>query len=645
LHRTLTFASAALAVALATSLDARPAMASAFSGTTDYNPHLASAATAGVTCTTQSVPMRDGTLLTTDIYKPPAAGTYPVILERTPYGTLFGFGCFSPEEQAFSQWAAHGYVAVLQEVRGTGTSGGHFNAVVQEVNDQYDATEWAAAQPWSTGKVGTTGGSYLGIDQWAGALSAPPHLYAIAPDIAASDGHDSPTYENGVFRVSDMLQYGAIFAPDAYLHLAPPSQPLATTEQQIGAFEALEAKDLTSWLYTVPLDRMSAIEGLSDWYYTWLANPNYDSYWASQDLETHYPIIKVPALIGGASIDLFNIGAIRNFQGMRASAGTPEARAGTKLYWQAYGHAGDSGTPTFGNDAAVWATTASGIQLGFFDHYLKGKNNGYEASPNVHLYVLVPPNKGENGSGFWISGANFPLPGTRDYRFYLGSGGNANTRFGDGYMLSYDFERSQMQPRSVGTTVDTFTYDPSKPVPTVGGNMLFKDPLNGRTGFQDQSGVEMRKDVLVYTSAPLTSDLAVIGTVKASFWAMTDARDTDFTIKLVDVHPDGLTHNLMDRVVRARYRLGSKLPPTLVHPNVPYQNTLDIGNTATILRTGHRIRVEISSSNFPKFSRNLNTVPSAELQQQSVVAHQTVLHDFAHPSFVDLPVAPNVAIP
>jgi putative CocE/NonD family hydrolase len=591
--------------------------------------------------------MRDGTLLTTDLYLPQAPGRYPVILERNPYGGLFGGGCFSQFELSFAQFAQHGYVGVFQFVRGTFTSGGTFDPFIQELNDQYDATEWAAAQSWSTGRVGTTGGSYLGIDQWMGAIAAPPHLYAINPDISGSDLHDNAAYENGVFRWSDALNYPPYYIPDDITRQGMAAGlPPATIAQQIAAFDATLPSYLASWTYTLPLANLSAYSHYPEvnFFYTWLNNPDYDAYWQAIDTEVHFPNIKVPALIGGASMDIFNIAEIRNYQGMRAAAGTQQARAGTKLYWKAYGHAGDSGTPTFGDDAVPWDYGPSGLQLQFFDYYLKGIQNGYESAPNATIYVLVPPNAGERGSGFWLSAADFPLPGTMNVRLYLGSNGHANSRLGDGY-LSTAAPNGNLPPIAVAAASDQFVYDPSNPAPTVGGNLLRPDTLRHTTGFADQSAVELRNDVLVYTSAVVPADTAVIGTVNASFWAITSAPDTDFTVKLVDVHPDGLTNNVMDRVVRARFRLGSKLPPSFIQAGQAYQYTLQVGNTATIFRQGHRVRVEISSSNFPKFARNLNTVQQGQLQSQSVVAQQTILHDALHPSYIELPVAPNVKVP
>ncbi len=601
----------------------------------------------GVTCTSTAVAMRDGTELATDVYLPVKAGRYPVIVERSPYAGPTDHGCFAAGfELPLSQFAEHGYAVVFQEVRGTSISGGLFNPFTQEINDEYDTIEWAAKQAWSTGRVGTTGVSYLGIDQWMGAIATPPHLYAINPDVAGSNFYDSPVYEQGVVRWSDGLGYAPDFIPDSIFRTGIANgTPVTTIEQQIAAFEASLAANIVSYTETLPLSSMTAYAPYPEahFFYNWSYHPTYDSYWLSQDVEEHWPQVKVPALIGGASIDLFNIGAIRNYQGMRRFGGTETARRGTKLYWQAYGHAGDSGTPTFGNDATPWAANLAdeepaGEQLAFFDHYLKGVANGYEKAPNAMIYVLVPPNSGETGSGFWLGADNFPLDGTRTLTLALGSNGHANSRLGDGFLTE---RRREGWHRMAHAPSDSFTYDPTNPVPTVGGNLLSPDTLTHKTGFQDQSTVELRNDVLVYTSDALTRDLPVIGTVDASFWAATSAHDTDFTVKLVDVHPDGLTHNVMDRVVAARYRLGDRLPPNFITPNTPYEYRMEVGNTATIFRKGHKIRVEISSSNFPKFARNLNTTAPFYAQNAIVVAHQTLLHDPMHESVIRLPVAPD----
>lgn len=396
----------------------------------------------------------------------------------------------------------------------------------------------------------------------------------------------------------------------------------------------------TKWIWELPLTAFPKFTVYAPYYYEWLAHPYYDAYWAAMNVEKHYPDVRVPAFINTASYDLFNVGSVRNYHGMRAAAGTTEAKNGTKLIMGAYGHAGDSGTPTFGSDDGLGTLLPAATLLPFFDRYLKGIRNGWEGEPAVRIYVLVPPNAGETGTGVWISSTKYPLPGTRTEHYYFDSAGKANTRFGDGKLLRSATTRAADVAAVLDRSrPDRFDYDPSKPVPTTGGNMCCNAVLVA-DGAQSQNNVELRHDVLVYTSEPLRTDEAVIGTVQTTFWAISSAPDTDFTVKLVDVHPDGLTHNVLNRIVRARLRAGSKLPPSLIEPGRPYEYTLELGNAATLFRAGHRIRVDVSSSDFPHFERNLNTGLSNEDTSEMRVAHQIVLHDRAHPSHIDLPVAP-----
>jgi putative CocE/NonD family hydrolase len=274
------------------------------------------------------------------------------------------------------------------------------------------------------------------------------------------------------------------------------------------------------------------------------------------------------------------------------------------------------------------------LQLRFYDHYVKGVDNGIDREPAVQLFVQVPPDTGTQGSGFWITADTFPLPGTERARLNLRSGGRANSRRGDGVL---DRDKPSNGPD------DTFVYDPKQPVPSHGGGLccVSLGSYFG-SGAQDQSVIEMRDDVLVYTSAPLTSELPVIGPVKVTFWAKSTARDTDFTAKLVDVHPDGFAQNVLDRVVRARFRSGSKSAPSLIEPGRPYEYTIDLGYTATIFKVGHRIRLDISSSAFPHLARNHNTGGDPHDDARFVVATQTILHDEKHPSYVELSVVPAI---
>lgn len=599
----------------------------------------------GITCQVLQVPMRDGTLLSTVTYMPAGDGPFPVVMQRNPYQFGLGsFDCFQPGSLGTNLpvLAQNGYVAMDQAVRGTYRSQGSFRAMTQEAQDGYDAIEWAAAQPWSTGKVGTTSGSYLGLTQWQPAIHAPPHLAAIAPQITASDYHDNWTYVNGVFDLWFGLSWPAgVFVTDQITRAATalgytPDQ----ASQAVADWNNKVTQELTTqWVYQLPLVGFPQFEQFAPYYYDWLRHEYYDAYWARMDVEPRYENVLVPALNNTASYDIFQVGSVRNFQGMRARGGSEAARAGTKLVVGAYGHAGDSGHPTFGDDGGEGSLLSAATLLPFFDRYLKGVENGWESQPAVRIYVLVPPDSGDTGSGFWITGEDFPLPGTQPARYDLQSDGHANTRLGDGRLAA-----AGSDGYGRGAPSDSFTYDPANPVPTLGGNMCCNSVLLPN-GAQEQSEVELRSDVLVYTSEPLAADQAVIGPVQARFWAVSSAPDTDFTVKLVDVHPDGRTHNVLDRIVRARLRRGSKLPPQLIQPGQPYEYTLELGITATMFRAGHRIRVEVSSSNFPHYARNLNTGDSNNGSAEIAVAQQTILHDHGHRSYIELPVAPGVQVP
>jgi putative CocE/NonD family hydrolase len=590
---------------------------------------------ADVTCDIVQMPTRDGTLLTTYVYKPTGGtGRYPVIMQRNPYGYLSQDGCFTGFSAAMAYWAENGYVGVHQEVRGTFNSEGQFDPNMQEAEDGYDAVEWAASQPWSNGQIGLTGASYLGLTVWQPAIHNPPHLRAIAPSITTADAHDDWLYDNGVFLPwGSQYWVGTTFVPD---QIQRQGQAIGLAQKKIDAQIAqwnadFQANVLTQYVWQLPYTEFPGFRQYASYYYDWLWNPNYKGYWARIDTETRWPHVKVPSLNTGAWYDPFQQGTVSNYRGMREQGGTQLAREGTHLVMQAYGHSGDSGTPTFGDD-----TFDSTYALRFFDYYVKGLNNGFDKLPRVNLYVLVPPNLGDTGGGFWVTADDYPVPGTQFQKWYLGSGGHANTRLGDGTLST---ERG-------GHGVDRFTYDPANPVPTTGGNYLNGGPTLLQAGAAEQSSVELRNDVLVYTSDALASDLPAVGPLKVHFWAISSAPDTDFTAKLVDVRPDGRTENVLDRVVRARFREGDKKAPHYITPGEAYEYTLDVGNIGIIFPAGHKLRLEISSSNFPRVARNLNTaVPNQYDTSKFVVAHQQILHDADHPSFVVMPIAPGIQQP
>ncbi len=585
----------------------------------------------GVTCETTMVPMRDGTLLATDVYRPSTPGPHPVLMQRSPFGGRLGHACFEGASNVMAFWAENGFVALLQDVRGTGRSQGTFRPIVQEQADGYDAVEWAATQQWSTGKVGMLGTQYFGVTQWQAALAAPPHLTAISPGQTATDYHDHWTYMNGVFDLwfaqSWILNY---LAPDAHQRqLRQKGMPAADARKAGDEYLARGKQSVfATWVHHVPLSSFPEFRTLAPYYYEWLDHPNYDDYWAKVDVEAQWSKIKVPALVHGGWGDLFAVGSIRGYQGMRAHAGSDLARSDTRLVMQSGGHGG-LGVLSYANADSV---SLRQVQLRFFDRHLKGLDNGLEKDPRVQLFLQIPPDEGTKAGGQWVSGETFPLPGTEHVRFYLSSKGRAHTANGDGVLST-----SRPEPGPA----NTFVYDPAKPAPSHGGGLCCTPlgPYFG-SGAQDQSDLERRDDVLVFTSAPLTSDLAVIGQAKVKFWATSSARDTDFTAKLVDVYPSGFAQNVLDRVVRARFRRGSKLAPSLIEPGKPYEYEIDLGYTASVVKAGHRLRLDVSSSNFPHLARNQNTGNHSATDAELRVARQTLLLDRGHEGYVELSVAP-----
>ena len=592
-----------------------------------------------VSCLVEWAPMRDGVKLATEVYLPPRTGPFPVILQRTPYNQQApnpGSNCDSATGRYFAE---RGYAMLNQDTRGRHRSEGEFDAFRQEAADGYDAVEWAAVQRWSNGKVGMIGGSYVGVTQWQAAIEQPPHLVAIAPNYSSSDYHNGWTYQGGAFDLWFGLSWTqGLAANTLQRRLAAAGMAPEAVREEVTAF-VTQGRDqlLGNWLQQVPLKDFSAFRrngNLAPYFDEWLARPSYDDYWATLDVETKYPRIQVPALVTDGWYDIFQEGTICNFLGMRSFGGSEDARNGTKLIIRALCHAcpGDTtaGEIDFGPDNtldlnATWAR--------WFDYWLKGIDNGIQNDPAVRLFVMVPPESGTDGSSFWITADQFPPADTVERRFYLRSEGHANSAAGDGVLA----------PDSPGGPPDEYVYDPRDPVPTVGGNMCCTNALLPSGAF-DQREVERRDDVLVYSTPPLEDDLTVIGPVRVDLWATSSALDTDFTAKLVNVHADGYAQNVSEGIIRARYR-NSNEEPSLITPGAVHDYEIDLGYTATVFRRGHRIRLEVSSSNFPHFDRNPNTGHNVAADAQLQEATQQVLHAGMHPSQVVLYVAPNIRIP
>ncbi len=562
-----------------------------------------------------AVPTRDGTILRADVFRPEPEGRYPVLLTRTPYNKSLGnltYGWLQPIRPA-----SEGYVVVAQDVRGRFESEGQFNPFHQEIDDGFDTVEWAARQPWSNGRVGMFGLSYLGATQWLAAASQPPNLQAIFPGLTASDYYDGWTYQGGAFSLGFNLMWGAVL--------------LALPELSRADLSPVELERLMGGLYGVVFDHWPALRHLptgdvpalahdivAPYYKEWLAHPTRDAFWTPINVEEAHPRIHAPAYNLGGWYDLFIRGTLRNFTGMRRDGPTEVVRDGQKLIVGPWSHGAtlttQVGQTGFGQAAQVLLEE---MHMQWFDRWLRDADNGIDREPPVRVFTM--------GSNSWSNFANWPPAEARATAFYLHSNGSAATARGDG-VLSKEAPGDER--------ADHYVYDPLNPCPTVGG-ALFPYPLDVPPGQYDQSRVEGRPDVLCYTTAPLDREVEVTGPVEACLWVASTGRDTDFTAKLVDIQPDGTPLNLCDGIIRARYRKGF-VRAELLEPGAPVEVVIDLAGISNLFGKGHRIGLEVSSSNFPRFDRNTNTGATIATDATANVATNTVFHDLHRPSRVTL---------
>jgi putative CocE/NonD family hydrolase len=567
------------------------------------------------------VKMRDGIVLYADVYRPDSPGPFPVALQRTPYdkGAAGSMTNLDPMKAA-----RNGYAVVIQDTRGRYTSEGEFYAFRDEINDGYDTVEWAAAQPWSTGKVGMYGASYVGATQWLAAVARPPHLAAIVPNVTASNYHEGWAYQGGAFELGFNVSWTLLQLTLANFG-ALSSAKSVPTEKRRDLIDAVNDMEL-SFRHLPTKDLPQLQGGLADYYYDWLAHPEFDDYWKNLCIEDNHPRLNVPAYNIGGWYDIFLGGTIRNFLGMRANGGSDDAKRGQKLLigpWQ-HGSRGGSvvGDHYFGLAADAMAADLDGVHFRWFDYWLKGIDNGVLDEPPVRVFVM--------GDNVWREEQEWPLARVQNTSYYLHSQGKANSSSGDG----------SLSPEAPGEEPpDVYLYNPADPVPTRGGGLCC-NPYFAANGAFDQQDIEARPDVLVYSTPPLERDLEVTGPVTVTLWAATSQTDTDFTAKLVDVCEDGCARNLTDGIIRARYR-DSSSQPSFLEPGRAYEYTIDLWATSNVFQRGHRIRVEISSSNFPRFDRNTNTGNVIAGDAEFKPALQTVMHDAQHPSHITLPVVPR----
>jgi putative CocE/NonD family hydrolase len=544
---------------------------------------------------------RDGVTLRADIYRPKADGRFPVLLERTPYDKYTNI-------DSGLKAAARGYVCILQDVRGRNASEGEWYPFKYEGQDGYDSVEWAAALPYSNGKVGMIGGSYVGVPQMLAAVAAPPHLAGITPFITASNYHAHWAYQGGAFMQLLAQAWSSVLS-------------INELERRVGGTALPTHWDLKRPPAEYPLLDPGTSAGLAKYYFDWIAHPTYDDYWKQWSIEEHFAQIQVPALHVAAWYDLFQDGSIRNYIGIKNRGGSEAARKGQRLVIIPGGHAGFEqkvGEVDFGKDSVfnTWE-----YNLRWYDWLLKGIDNGMAKEKPVKIFVM--------GKNVWRDEDDWPLARAKPTRYYLHSQGKANTLTGDGTL-------STALPAN--EPADKYVYDPEDPTPTHGGGTL-GDTVTYPPGPLDQRAIESRPDLLVYTTPAFERDLEVTGPVSLELFVSSSAVDTDFTGKLIDVWPNGFAQNLTDGILRARYR-NSMEKAELMNPGEVYKLTIDLWSTANVFLAGHKLRLEIASANFPRYDRNLNTGASPEKTTTFLRATNMIYHDRDHPSALIVPVVP-----
>jgi putative CocE/NonD family hydrolase len=557
------------------------------------------------------VGMRDGVRLSVDIYQPVVSdgARLPAVLTMTPYDNLL------PSVVARAKWfAQRGYVMILADVRGRYDSEGIWDPFTDKhKTDGYDLVEWIAAQPWCDGKVGMMGGSYLGWTQWWTASQAPPHLRAIAPQVAPpSSALWNAPYQNGILA-SWTLDWGARMAGRVEQIIEP---------GPYGGFTNYRSKNMAHLPQSDIFNFMGVRD--ADWFDAWIKNNVENEYW-QRNSYNEYERVRVPSFQMTGWFDANFPGSPQNYLGMKKAGPTPEARRPHLLigpWMHSINVSQKLAGIDYGTDSLL---DLDGLICRWFDYWLKGVENGVKDRKPVSVFVM--------GINRWYEEQDWPLPQTQWTKYYLDSGGKANSLKGDGRLGS---------ERPAGSAFDAYVYDPVNPTrsPFTGGHV---------DGAVDARLPAIRDEVLVYDTPVLKEPVEVTGPVSGKLYASTSARDTDWMVRLIDVHPDGYAALLCDGVLRARYRdpekngVFSARKLSTIEPDKVYEYTIDFWRaTGNVFLPGHKIRIEISSSYFPYYLPNLNTgADNNAYETKPVVARQKVYHTAEFPSHVVLPIIPR----
>ena len=586
------------------------------------------------------IPMRDGVNLAADIYLPAvganiAEGRFPVILERTPYDKT------APRQVTnMKYYARRGYVGVIQDVRGRFESEGEWYAFAKEAPDGFDTVQWLGVQPWSDGQVGTMGGSYAGSDQSALATMNPSHLSTMIVAVGASNYYHGSMRQNGALEQRFMVY----------------AFRMAMTSKEAIADGGLQAEirkafmdDMPDIVRHLPLKEGATVLRRLPSYERWaidiLTHGEFDDYWKQRGyaIDEYYDEhADVPSLYLGGWYDSYARNMPQSYMKLSAIKKSQQVLLMGPWIHGAF-EVTNSGDVDFGTEAHI---NVNDLRLAWFDHYMKGMHTEFADWSSVRIFTMGTGSQRMNKhdhdrfldhGGYWRSEPDWPLPGTIETPFYLRAGG----------------ELAEDAPSKGEATSTGYTFDPKDPVPTMGGGISAAESII-RAGAFDQRGrpdffgcvdtqpLNFRQDILTFQTPELEGDTEVTGEMVMHLWASSSAVDTDFTAKLIDVHPpsadypDGFAMNITDSIIRARYRNGWT-EPELMEPGIPYEFTFHLYPTSNVFRKGHRIRLDISSSNWPRFDVNPNTGGPLGLERQHQVAHQTIWHSSDRASHVVLP--------
>jgi len=562
------------------------------------------------------VPCRDGVKLATDVYLPKTDGKVPLIVYRTPYGKEL-------MELNGKYWARRGYACAIQDCRGRFRSQGTWVPFMHEAEDGHDTIEWLAVQPWSSGKAGMIGGSYLGWVQWWAASQKPAHLVTIIPNVAPPDPHYNIPYEYGTFFLLGSIWWAQVLESEATADLS------GAKMSQVG--ESDYSKILTT-LPVIDLDKI-LMKKENPYWRDWVSHPDNGKFWEKANFLEKLKTVDIPVFHQSGWFDGDGIGTKLNYLKMKSFG-----HANQKMIVGPWGHTDTAsrgiGDKDFGKDAAP---DLQREYVRWFDYWLKGVKNGVDTEPMVRLFAM--------GSNKWLTGNTYPLEQTEFKKLLLKSSGKANTGKGDGRLLwSLPADSAEL---------DAYTYDPGDPTPdprfypTRSQEELKKMVISSEEEKKRQKAfhretADKRADILVYLTEPLEEPLTVCGPLSAVLYTSSSAVDTDWFVTLAEEKADGEIFTLAQGKIRARYR-NSLTKPEKLKPGEIVKYTLDLWHTGITIPKGNRLRVEVASALFPTFGRNLNTGGHNEMETRFVKAEQKVFHSDKYPSHILLPVIPENA--